>query len=250
MNNDSLCKADINDFYNATVFDSTVNWAVQYNVTEEINENISIIQSRKQDYNNEFKIFLDQVQPIADQKFAICETIRGKLNVIKWICIVSCIAFFFMVLFFGAYGAKSVLGLIFKMLLLAVTLLILLINGVRALIFRSKFNKSKEQYDSYISELQYSARQLIGKYEKEVNALRNKIDSLYLNSLSPAHREMVLMRRDQERQHQERMRIEEERLRSQKRIEEEQRMARAAQEKLLQIEQDREDRIQRARKQW
>ena len=98
------------------------------------------------------------------------------------------------------------------------------------------------------------------EYADKCNA---KIDDLYLMSLEPAHREMVLMRREQTKQHEEVMRMERERIELEKeriRVEKERqadersaraeardeaRQSRKVQERLLQIEEDREMRYRR-----
>lgn len=83
-------------------------------------------------------------------------------------------------------------------------------------------------------------------YTSQDIEIYTKIDNIYLNSLDPAHREVVMMRRDQERQHRERLAQQEA---HNLRMEEEQRRARAAQEetaastkRLLDIEEEKERR--------
>lgn len=114
----------------------------------------------------------------------------------------------------------------------------------------SKKRSTAKEYDSMISSLQETASNAANVYGNTNELLYTKIDDLYLSSLDPAHREVVLMRRDQERHHQETLQAQRE---HNEIIEQEQRRARAAQEesaratqRLLDIEEERE----RRRKQW
>lgn len=71
------------------------------------------------------------------------------------------------------------------------------------------------------------------------------IDNLYLLSLDTTHRELVLLRRQQEAHNQDMLRLEKERQKAEKERLEEQRRAREATEELLSIEIEREKRIGR-----
>lgn len=71
------------------------------------------------------------------------------------------------------------------------------------------------------------------------------IDNLYLLSLDTTHRELVLLRRQQEAHNQDMLRLEKERQKAEKERLEEQRRAREATEKLLSIEIEREKRMGR-----
>lgn len=243
MKNNSLCKIDINNFYNVSIFESTIYWAKQYNVTQEIDQNISIIEDKKRDYNNEFDDLFKRAQPILDQKFNTYKSIEQKKDFFKRLGIADYIIFFLCIILLGQSVLYSNLILrIFIFLFLIIAFLSMFIGGITAFIFVMKSKKLQKEYNSYVHELECEVHQITAKYENFISALKNTIDNLYLNNLDPAHREIVLMRRDQERQHQERMRIEEKRLRSQQHLEEEQVKARYAQEQLLQIELEREKR--------
>lgn len=122
------------------------------------------------------------------------------------------------------------------------------------------FEKAYYNYIEPIEEKILIRNHSFAEYADKCNT---KIDDLYLLSLEPAYREMVLMHRDQTKQHEEKMRMERERIELEKeriRIEkerqadernaraearEEARQSRKVQERLLQIEEDREMRYRR-----
>lgn len=248
MKKGTLNKVDVRNFCNISGFEAAIRWAEQYNVTSEISENVTIIQKKKQEYIKEIDILGNRVQPTADEKFEAWKSAEGKKTFCKWLSIGAFAIFLICIYFMNLNSVSShiVLGiLIFLVFLLMV--FVLLTGGIAAIVFKVISYISEKKYNSYICEVSCESKQIAERYEKDVNILQRKIDNLYLNSLEPAHREAVLMRRDQERQHQERMRIEREKLNSQKAMEEEQRRIRQAQEELLFIEQEREERYRKSR---
>lgn len=104
-------------------------------------------------------------------------------------------------------------------------------------------------YNSYAKNIAKVGNEMVGKFRMEINKFGHQIDEMYLNSLEPAHREVVLMRRDQERQHQEMMKKKAAHYEEMRKIQEktlrEQQKIRKTQEKLLEIERDREARYSR-----
>ncbi len=114
------------------------------------------------------------------------------------------------------------------------------------LVTASKRRNAINEYERLYSKLLSIAENAGNVHGNENQTIYTKIDDIYLSSLDAAHREMVLMRRDQERQHQEALQAQ---LEHNRVIEQEQRLARAAQEqsaratqKLLDIEEERERR--------
>ncbi len=105
--------------------------------------------------------------------------------------------------------------------------------------------KTWQSYYTFEESVTHRAQvEITDEYRKVARRLYNEIDNLYLSSLEPAHREAVLMRRDQERHHQEMLR---EQRQHQERLEAEQREMRMAQQKLLEIEEERERRYKENR---
>ena len=97
----------------------------------------------------------------------------------------------------------------------------------------------EKKYSSCAKSVMSKSEQVNAKHLDNVKYIRNRIDNLYLNSLDPAHRELVLMRRDQKQQHEQSMYAQRQ---HQETVEEEQRKIRYAQEELLKIEREREER--------
>lgn len=80
------------------------------------------------------------------------------------------------------------------------------------------------------------------KFHDIIGEAIQDIDTLYLRSLDPSHREMVLMRREQAEHNRKQEELEEERVRLENERLREAEKTRKAQEKLLKIEEEREKR--------
>lgn len=99
-----------------------------------------------------------------------------------------------------------------------------------------------KNYNDYANEIRARIENKNALFLKTVKEYYSIADSMYLNSLDPAHREMVLMHREQIAHNEEMLRLENERNRQAKQMLEEQRRTRRAQENLLDIEKERERR--------
>lgn len=97
-------------------------------------------------------------------------------------------------------------------------------------------------YKRYIEPISYKINDLGNSFSRTSMDYYKAIDNLYLLSLDPAHRELVILRRQQEEHNQNMLRFEKQRLQAEKERLNEQRRAREATERLLSIEQEREKR--------
>lgn len=109
-----------------------------------------------------------------------------------------------------------------------------------------EFNSMNSNFSKQRSQAEEAVNQLNGAYRAKDSAIKEEIDSLYLATLDPAQREIVFMRRDQERQHKEMMRAQERSAQLQRehqnRMEKEQEQIKRDQRRLLEIEEERERR--------
>lgn len=95
-------------------------------------------------------------------------------------------------------------------------------------------------YNRYVSKIQTEIYARNKFFSEEARSIYEAMDTLYLRSLDPAHREMVLMHREQTEHNKEIMRMEKVRqMKEDERLQEERR-TRRAQERLLAIEEERE----------
>lgn len=97
-------------------------------------------------------------------------------------------------------------------------------------------------YNRYIQSIADKVNSLGSSFERTSAGYYDTIDSLYLGSLDPAHKEMVLIRRQQAMHNQEMLRLEKKRQKAENQFLTEQQRTRQATEELLQIEKERERR--------
>lgn len=97
-------------------------------------------------------------------------------------------------------------------------------------------------YYDYADNLKNRLYGISRNFEDKAGTCYRAIDNIYLNSLDPAHREMVLMRREQEEHNRRMEAVAAEQGRKENERLEETRKMRIAQEKLLEIEKERERR--------
>ena len=101
----------------------------------------------------------------------------------------------------------------------------------------------RNKYYSYsYKRFRDKADEINERYISNIVFYRNKVDTLYLDSLDPILKETILMRRDKERHHRDLINAQ---LKHQRLMEEEQRKIRQNQEELLKIEREKEERRKR-----
>lgn len=103
-------------------------------------------------------------------------------------------------------------------------------------------NISAKNYADYANEIEEKTGNKTTLFLKSVKNYHITADNMYLGSLDPAHREMVLMHREQTAHNKKMLRLENERNKKTKQMLDEQRRTRRAQEELLDIEKERERR--------
>lgn len=99
-----------------------------------------------------------------------------------------------------------------------------------------------KSYNHYVSKIRIKVLIQNSSFADTSKSCYNAIDNLYLRSLDSAHREMVLMRREQAEHNKEMLRLEQQRQEKETQRLEEERRTRKAQERLLEIEEERERR--------
>ncbi len=209
------------------------------------------IQKARQSYLAEMKQYIEGERSREQASFSQLQKMEQKKQFFKWLCLGSVLALF-IVSEIDAKAHTSVIRLL-TFLLGMVVFVAFFASIMISLVFKMRENLAQKAYQNYMEEAQAGFNRINGAHNKAMNTLYTEIDNLYLASLDPAYREVILMRRDQERQHREAMQLQKETMRLQKEamqtqkkhqqaVEEEQRRTRQAQEELLAIEKERERR--------
>src|SRR5665648_46543 len=227
MRKEKITKKNIYDWYEDDKFKNAIQYANKCSNIEGVNQYLSQLQSNFQNYNKEINALVENESPILDNSFFMCYKVEKVINICKWVSIVSFILFIMGI----ASGTRSIIPLLVAN--------IAILGCIAAVILKISGVVLKAKYNSNLKSVEEKVRIINQKHLNGIPLLWNKIDNLYLASLEPTHREAVLMRRDQERQHQEKIQVE---MQHQRVVEEEQRKTRKTQEEILQIEREREKR--------
>jgi hypothetical protein len=227
MRKTQIIKKNIYEWYEADKFENTIQYAIKCSNLAGVDKYLSELQRKYQDYRREMDVLIKRESSLLDNSFHVWDIAEKIKSICKWGSISSFILFFINVF------------VRFSDALTIITCLCTVFGCIAAIILKIASVVLNFKYNAYYKSVGDKATAINVKYIKDLPVLWNKIDDLYLASLEPTHREAVLMRRDQERHHQEKMRAQ---IQHQQIVEQEQRRTRKAQEEILQIERDREER--------
>lgn len=262
--NDRFFRLDMREIESPGVFYAVDKLAEQYAEVPGIDEVLKEKDEKRSEFVSETKKLVAEVSEIEKEKYTMWEMVNKKACTYK-IAVIAMIILFVISGIVSACHSSSIVRGILSVLQVLCGLLGLVGAGLFAYFKILEVIKRKD-YLKFYKEKVSEGEELASKYRAIARKLYVRIDDIYLNSLEPAHREMVMMRRDQERQHQERMELQrahqrkmeaeqkayqrrlenEQRMRldeqkkHEKRLVKEQRKARIAQEELLYIEKERE----------
>ncbi len=202
------------------------------------------LQASRQSYLAEMTQYIEGERGREEALYSQLRKTGQRKQLFKWIALGAVLVLFLQTKL-DSRALPSILWLFLFFLGIA-TFAVCVVSAVISLIYRAREAHAARVYQDYTAQAQAGFDRINRSHNASMRAFRTEIDDLYLASLDPAHREVILMRRDQERQHEEAMRLQEKALKLQEQhqqaIEEEQRRARQAQEKLLAIEEERERR--------
>ena len=243
-----VCDVNANQYYHTQEYKEALQFAQKYQNIAGVPEEIKNLKENHNKYRKNFNDALNQVYDEWNQKHRTWMRVNTAKDLLKRITIGAAVT---VVVGFVAHGIISwrhmqgtieMAETIYEVLITLAGKLIFWCGMVwLGLCIAEKY--SFNQYSNAKNKVSnYIANQVTDPYLQSIRRNRNKVDNIYLASLSPEHRELVLMRRDQERQHQEAMRQQE---RQNEAIRAEQERARIAQEELLRIEREREERYRR-----
>lgn len=187
-------------------------------------------------YRDEIEEFLNRAVPEIESCQKEHFKMSDKEEIFKRLGIVFIILFLVCAII-GRYIPFQLLFSIFEILVLISGL----VAGVGIIYCKMKGKALAKKQSSVMTKFENEAMHINARTQW-IKGIYKEIDTLYLATLDPAHREAVLMRRDQERHHREMMNAQQEHNQA---MVEEQRKILQTQEEILQIEREREERYRR-----
>lgn len=241
-------RMNLHGHYDATNdYKRTANYAKQ-------NMSVNGVKELSEQSENEYKNYLQAMENVINEesvneneKYNQWEKMNRRKNIIKKLCKYSAIAlclFFVLSIIFSKFSYALIWDLLtlFVGVLSCFSLLILIFSILGTFVLKGIDRVFEKKYRDYVRIIEAKFSSVNRQYEHIFDDIYDDIDNLYLNSLEPTHREMVLMRRDQARQHREAMRATAQQVEMQRQIAAEQQQLKQQQEELLRIEREREKR--------
>ena len=230
-----LEKADYKRYDISNDFGQTIDNIKKYSGIPGIENVLDAEYDKYREYQREYNEIVKAAQAKNSEQYSAWEDNYKKKNICKLIFAI-CLIIVCMCMHFN------------KMILLFfLSLITCIAAGIVAVVYKLITMDKENKYNNYTKTIYQKLDNINNKYTIINCSLYNEADNIYLNSLEPTHRETVLMRRDQERQHQERMAMEQKILDNQKAAQAEGKKLRETQEQLLGIEKEREKRYWNSR---
>lgn len=214
--------------YRFSEYRESFDYAQQHQSISGVKEQIKSLKQESDNYKKEVAAITEPERGTEQKKYEQWEKFFKKKYMCKWISmgIVAIV-----ILLYNTIGASWLFGVFYLLMILSI-LVALILKGIEVV-----HSMMYKHYIKKISNQIYAVNQNFGA---KAAAYYEKVDALYLSSLDPGQREVVLNNRERLRLEKERNELERQRL-------QEQRRASETQEKLLQIEQKREERYEKNR---
>lgn len=194
-------------------------------------------------FDTERAKLIDSLQPSCDaahEKLMAAVRKHKRMKLLLIGSLVACVIFMILYNPFLAMGARDSFALSLILLIILIIIIIAIpLGGVLTLYTTFKLNKAADEDRKTRQEALSHINDVMNSFKAKNAKACLRIDHMYLDSLSPEERQLILMRREQARQHQALMN---QQRAHQARLElQQQQVARATQE-LLEIEYERERR--------
>ena len=221
-----IIRYDLDRVYRFIEYNEAINYANKYMGVKGVEEQVQNLQKELDIYKKDISAIVEPERKDEELKYNVWEKWFKANKICKW-----ALAGFFLVSIINLIFLQNVLDVLWLFVILMIPAFIVTMIGVRI------YSKN---YSDYMNKLDARIGERNNRFANRARAYYEAIDNLYLNSLDPSHREMVLMRREQAEHNKELIRLKkEQQMRENERLEEERRM-RKAQERMLEIEEERE----------
>lgn len=239
---------DFGSIYHPDNYEDAINTVKVYSNIRGVDQILTRLNDSYNAYTQEIQSIIDNNRGRETVLYKIWSTAEQNRLMSVYIAVISLVVRIVLGIIKGryqtGYGLYGLIGIVSFVHFLCV--LVILIGIIRAVIFWLKRKNAKKKYDNFISEIYSLVYGVESQYFSEIDMLVNKADDLYLNSLDPAHREAILMRREQKEFQEKMITLQRKKYNQeaehQRKIEASQRKLLETQEELLRIEREREER--------
>lgn len=241
MKNAPVIKLSSDSLYYLAEYDKAVDYAKTYINIDGVKEQLQILEKCLIEYKNSVDEIMEPQWEDVRKKYARWENWSKAKKICKYVSIAIFILFLLLMFRGGSSTAVMVM-----LLLLPVLLVLSLVGLAITKIAETILSKA---YNNYIKDIFDKINSLGTSFGRQSRLIYNNIDNLYLQSLDPMQRSLIITQRQmaemQKKHDSEIRRLEEQRQRSDNKRLQEARRTRIAQERLLEIEEERERRYRR-----
>ncbi len=237
---------NINEWYSPDGFEDALRFANKYQEIIGVEENICQLQDYYDGYKQEMKAFIERENAQAERMKNTYLKMIDRASLLRTISKVSFVVMIVGIVLAAYFSSKPTSSYWISEILSLICCLGILsgfLCGIGAIVYRACYKIYGKKYERHMEILLEEKEFIQAKYYNGVRPIRDEVDRLYLNSLEPSHREIVLMRREQDRYQRQMISMQRQQQETQKehqrKLEEEQQKTREAQEKLLKIEQEK-----------
>lgn len=225
---------DLDKVYYFTQYNKTQGYGKSNINVSGVSEQLRLLDVEKAGYKSDIAGIIGPVREREASLFAQWETRYMKkarwFNVGKIIGLITIIDIIF----------DNNLPLIIRKYFSPLLLLAIIVIIPVMLLMTASERLARKKYNDFIAPIAEQINRRGADFEEKARVYYRSIDNLYLASLDPAMREVILLRREQEEHNKEMARIERERLGNEKEALTEARKTRQAQERLVAIEEARD----------
>lgn len=236
MKRPGITRLDMDKVYFMNEYNKAIAYGRQNIRIQGVREQLQGLEQEKESYFSKVADIVSPEREVEEVKYQQYENWAIREKKAKYFEILLILATVLYVTFEKYFPVFFVL---FGFLLLA---LVLFIGPIAFIVSKVAKHSYSVIYNRYIEPIANQLNALGSSFQRASIEYYDAIDSLYLGSLDPAHREMILLRRQQEMHNQEMLRLEKERQKAEEQRLNEQQRTRQATEELLAIERERERR--------
>lgn len=245
MKKSTFERYDLDKVYFMNEYNRTVAYGNTYININGVKEQLQKLEKEKQRYFGEVSSIVNPERENEETKYRQCEKWAKIAKICKWIeisLIVICVVCMLFYKYLPVGFRTSLLFALFEILLMLFTVLF----GPLAIIIVKIMKYGHERsYKRYIESIAMKLNNFGNGFIRTSRKYYKEIDNYYLLSLDATHRELVLLRRQQETLSRDMIQLERERQTAEEERLNEQRKTRVATERLLNIEIEREKRRNR-----
>ena len=245
MRKPGIIRFDLNMVYFVSEYNAAVAHGQQNIRIQGVKEYLQGLEQEKNNYFDKVANIVNPERETEQTKYQQYEKWATYERNIKWLEILLILANVLREVLFKYLPIGFRTSWIFSLFSILLMWLVILAGPLAFLASKGVKHIYAIRYNRYIEEIANQLNSLGSDFERISLGYYDAIDNLYLGSLDPAHREMILLRRQQEIQHQEMLALERERQMTEAQRLAEQQRTRQATEELLHIEKERERRYRR-----